>query len=71
MDKYILSYDLNNVPRETLVHNYLSLQTNLDMLNPNIKVELTEKYTFLVLIENELETKTDIIELFANAIFDM
>jgi hypothetical protein len=71
LDKYTLSYDLNNGPRDNIVCNYLSLQKKLDMFNPIIKTELIENYTFVVLIENELETKTDIIELFTNAIFDM
>jgi hypothetical protein len=71
LDKYILSYDIDNLPRDTISYKYLSLQKNLNLLNPKIKTELTENYTFLVLIENELETKTDLIELFTNAIRDI
>jgi hypothetical protein len=71
LDKYILSYDIDNLPRDTISYKYLSLQTKLNMLNTTIKNELIENYTFVVLIENELETKTDIIELFTNAICDM
>ena len=71
LDKYILSYDIDNLHRDTLSYKYVTLQNNLDMLNPNIKKELIDNYTFVIIIENELETNTDIITLFRNAIFDL
>ena len=50
---------------------YDLINLNLSMLNPTIKTELDENYTFVVLIENQLETTTDIVELFTNAIFSV
>ena len=69
LDKYILNYNRNFKPMYVLPNMYDFINLNLSMLNPTIKKELDENYTFVVLIENQLETTTDIVELFTNAIF--
>lgn len=70
IDKYILNYNLNNSIRYILPNMYDLINFNLNSLNPNIKKELNANYTFVVLIENELETKTDIIELLMNSLYN-
>ena len=69
IDKYILNYNKKFKPSYLLPNMYDLINLNLSMLNPTIKMELDANYTFVVLIENQLETTTDIIELFTNAIF--
>jgi len=49
---------------------YNLINYNLNSRNPNIKKELDANYTFVVLIENELETKTNIIELLMNSLYN-
>ena len=70
IDKYILNYNLNNSIRYILPNMYDLINFNLNSLNPNIKKELDANYTFVVLIENELETNTDIIELLMNSLYN-
>ena len=70
IDKYILNYNLDKSIRYILPNMYDLINYNLNSLNPNIKKELNANYTFVVLIENELETKTDIIELLMNSLYN-
>jgi len=70
IDKYILNYNLNKSIRYILPNMYDLINFNLNLLNPNIKTELNSNYTFVVLIENELETNTDIIELFIQSLYN-
>ena len=70
IDKYILNYNLDKSSRYILPNMYDLIKYNLNSLNPNIKKELDANYTFVVLIENELETKTNIIELLMNSLYN-
>ena len=71
IDRYILNYNRKFKPMYLVSNMYDLINLNLSMLNPLIKTELDENYTFVVLIENQLETTTDIVELFTNAIFSV
>jgi len=70
IDKYILNYNLDKSSRYILPNMYDLIKYNLNSLNPNIKKELDANYTFVVLIENELETNTDIIELLMQSLYN-
>jgi len=70
IDKYILNYNLDKSSRYILPNMYDLINYNLNSLNPNIKKELDANYTFVVLIENELETKTNIIELLIQSLYN-
>ena len=70
IDKYILNYNLDKSSRYILPNMYDLINYNLNSLNPNIKKELDANYTFVVLIENELETKTNIIELLIQTLYN-
>lgn len=70
IDKYILNYNLDKSSRYILPNMYDLINYNLNSLNPNIKKELDANYTFVVLIENELETNTDIIELLMQSLYN-
>ena len=70
IDKYILNYNLDKSSRYILPNMYNLITYNLNSRNPNIKKELNANYTFVVLIENELETNTNIIELLMQSLYN-